>query len=79
MNNVHGHEVLRMVGEASEAMTRGELEAEMVRRFGEGARYCTCAASDMTREELLGFLLARGKLVEREGRLGIERARICEG
>ena len=77
--NVHGHEVMRMVGAAGAALTRGELEAEMVRRFGAEARFCTCSASDMTREELLGFLLARGKLVEREGRLGIERSRICEG
>jgi probable metal-binding protein len=78
VENVHGHEVLRLVGEAEVPLTRGELEAEMVRRFGEGARFCTCSAGDMTREELLGFLMERGKLVEREGRMEIVRERICE-
>jgi len=31
----------------------------------------------MTGGELLGFLLERGKLVEHEGRLATDRARIC--
>jgi probable metal-binding protein len=78
VENVHGHEVLRLVSEAAVPPTRGELEAEIGRRFGAEARFCTCATADMTCGELLGFLLARGKLVEHEGRLATDRARICD-
>jgi probable metal-binding protein len=76
--NIHGHEVLRLVHNAPKALTRAELESEITRRFGAEARFCTCSAADMTRDELLGFLLAKGKIVERHGRLATDPSRICD-
>lgn len=75
--NVHGHEVLRLVHESATPLTRTELETELTRRYGPEARFCTCSAGDMTRDELLGFLLSRGKLVEHQGRLATDASRIC--
>jgi probable metal-binding protein len=76
--NVHGHEVLRLVSEAPTPLTRAQLETEITRLFGAEARFCTCSAADMTREELLGFLLSKGKIVERHGRLATDPSRICD-
>ncbi len=75
--NIHGHEVLRLVHEAAIPPTRAEIETELTRRYGAEARFCTCSAADMTRDELLGFLLSRGKLVEHQGRLATDPSRIC--
>jgi probable metal-binding protein len=77
IENVHGHEVLRLVHEAPTPPTRGELEAALERLYGPEVRFCTCSATDMTRDELLAFLLSRGKLVERHGRLATDPSRIC--
>jgi probable metal-binding protein len=75
--NIHGHEVLRLVHLAPAPFTRAELEAEIARRFGPDARFCTCSAADMTRDQLLTFLLSRGKIVEHNGRLATDLSRIC--
>jgi probable metal-binding protein len=75
--NVHGHDVLRLVYEAPTPPTRGELEAALNRLYGPEVRFCTCSAADLTRDELLDFLLSRGKLVERHGRLATDPSRIC--
>jgi probable metal-binding protein len=76
--NVHGHEVLRLVAGAPTPLTRAELDNQITRLFGAEARFCTCSAADMTRDELLGFLLAKGKIVERHGRLATDPSRICQ-
>lgn len=77
IENVHGHEVLRLVHEAATPPTRAELATELTRRYGPEARFRTCSAADMTSEEILSFLLTRGKLVEHQGRLATDPARIC--
>jgi probable metal-binding protein len=76
--NVHGHDVLRLVHEAPTPPNRGELEATLDRLYGPDVRFCTCSATDMTRDELLDFLLSRGKLVEHQGRLATDPSRICD-
>ena len=75
-NNVHGHAVLELLVE--KALSRGELDAELTRRFGAEVRFCTCSAEGMTREELLGMLIGKGKIVEVDGVLTADPARICK-
>jgi probable metal-binding protein len=70
--------VLRLVSEAAVPLTRAQLEGEITRLFGAEALFCTCSAADMTREELLGFLLERGKIVERHGKLATDPSKICD-
>lgn len=76
--NVHGHDVLHLVQEASPALTRGELLVEATGRWGADARFCTCSIEGMTLEELLTFLMSRGKIVEVAGKLTTDISKICE-
>ena len=67
MNLIHGHEVLKMMLDSGKTYTKASLTEEIVRKFGAEARFHTCSAEDLTAEQLVQFLDARGKLVSREG------------
>ena len=70
-DDIHGHEVMRMMLESDQVYDEEALEAAIVAKFGEAARFCTCSASGMTARQLIEFLAARGKFVPaRGGRLG---------
>lgn len=75
--NIHGHEILRLVHAARPALTRAALHEEARRRFGADARFCTCSMQGMTLAELVEFLTARGKLVEADGTLRAEVGQMC--
>ena len=75
--NIHGHDVLHLVHESAPALTRQELLAEAARRWGADARFCTCSAEGMTLPELLAFLMARGKIVEHDGKLVTDISKVC--
>jgi probable metal-binding protein len=77
MKQVHGHEILRLLHEAKPPLTRPRLAQEVQRRFGANARFCTCSADSMTLDELITFLAARGKLVERNSCLIADISQMC--
>ena len=66
MNRIHGHEVLNMMLASGKLYTKDSLVKEIVNQFGGEARFYTCSAENMTAEELVTFLDARGKLVHRK-------------
>ena len=55
-NDIHGHEVMRMMLESEEVFDAASLEAAIHARFGESARFCTCSASGITAKQLIEFL-----------------------
>lgn len=63
MNHIHGHEVLNMMIATGKTYTKASLAADIIGKFGADARFHTCSAEDLTAEELVAFLEARGKLV----------------
>jgi probable metal-binding protein len=67
MNSIHGHEVMEMMLGSGKTYTKQLLLADIHEKFGTGARFCTCSAENMTAEELVDFLEARGKFVPRTG------------
>ena len=67
MNEIHGHEVMLMMLGSGKTYTRETLIADILSKFGKEARFHTCSAENMTAVELVAFLDARGKLVQREG------------
>ncbi len=78
MQSIHGHEIIHLIHGAQPPLTRSGLDAEVRARFGPGARFHTCSAQAMTLDQLLLFLIARGKVVEIDGQLRAEMAEVCE-
>ena len=75
---VHGHEVMAMMIQSGKAYTRDSLRADIVERFGKAARFCTCSADNMTPDELITFLQARGKFVDGDGGFKTDQGKICD-
>lgn len=75
--SVHGHDVIHLIHHAEPALTRASLAREVAARFGEQARFHTCSARGMTLGQLLQFLEAREKVVERDGRLYVLLGNVC--
>lgn len=57
----HGHEVLHMM--EGNSYTRESLIEAIITKFGTEERFYTCSADNMTAEELVGFLMERGKFM----------------
>ena len=53
---IHGHEVMKMMIDAGQVYTKDTLRAAMAERFGAGARFYTCSAENMTADELIANL-----------------------
>jgi probable metal-binding protein len=65
-DSIHGHEVLHLMLEHGGGYTRESLRDAMIARFGADARFHTCSADDLTADQLIEFLAARGKFVAGE-------------
>ena len=76
-DQVHGHQVLKMMIESRRTYTEDSLRAAILEQFGGAARFHTCSASDMTAEELIRFLAERGKLASRGEGLTADPAAMC--
>ncbi len=66
MQQIHGHEVLDMMLQSGKAYTRATLLNDIVATFGPDSRFFTCSADNLTPEELINFLQAKGKFVPRD-------------
>jgi probable metal-binding protein len=76
-SSVHGHDVIHLIRDAAEPFTRQTLAAEIDRRYGADARFHTCSAGGMTLDQLLAFLIARGKVIETAGQLRPDMSKVC--
>ena len=77
-NDIHGHEVMRMMLESGEMYDEKRLELAIHARFGESARFCTCSASGMTARQLIEFLAARGKFIPTSEGFSTDPTKICD-
>ena len=59
---VHGSEVKKMAMASGKSMTRESLHQEIIEKFGEETRFYSCAADNMTANELITFFENNGKL-----------------
>ncbi len=75
---IHGHEVMRMMVESGNAYDEKSLEAAIHEKFGASARFCTCSASGMTAAQLIEFLAARGKFVPASDGFSTDQSKICD-
>jgi len=74
---IHGHEVMAMMIESGQAYTRESLRAAIVDRFGDHARFYTCSADNMTPDELITFLQARGKFHDAGDGFRTDPGKVC--
>jgi probable metal-binding protein len=78
-SSIHGHEVIHLIRDAVKPFTRATLAAEVQRRFGQGVTFHTCSAGGMPLDQLLTFLMARGKISESPtGELRPIMENVCE-
>jgi len=74
---IHAHEILNLVGDNDGQLTRDELTAKVVEKFGADARFFACFAEDVPLGELLPALFERQKLAETDGKLHLQRQNMC--
>jgi probable metal-binding protein len=78
MNQIHGHEVIKMMLSSGKSYTKASLAEEIVCKFGAEARFFTCSAENLGPAELVDFLDAKGKLVPAiGGGFGISQDMMC--
>ena len=59
---IHAHEVMHMMLESGKSYTRESFKADLADKFGPDARFHSCSVNNMSPDDLLEFLAARGKL-----------------
>ena len=64
---IHGHEIMALVAKYPEGIATGKLTDIVAGEFGDGARFFTCSAENMSLPELLAFLGERDKVQLRDG------------
>jgi probable metal-binding protein len=75
---VHGHEVMKMMVTSGKSYTKESLAKEIIKKFGAEARFYTCSAENMTADELIGFLEMRGKFVDTGKGFSTDPEKICD-
>ncbi len=79
MNQIHGHEVLQMMLASGKNYTQASLVEDIRQKFGTEARFCTCSAANLTAEQLVAFLEARGKFMPQGEGFGTSPGLMCKG
>jgi probable metal-binding protein len=77
MNNIHGHEVMKMMLATGKPYTKESLVADIIKQFGADAQFHTCSAEGLTAAGLVDFLEAKGKFFPQEGGFQTSPEVIC--
>lgn len=75
--SVHGHEVMHFMLEQGGSFTREGLAHAIAEHFGAETRFHTCSAQEMTAEQLIDFLAAKGKFIEDANGFNTRADKIC--
>jgi probable metal-binding protein len=76
-NQVHGHEIMKMMIEEDKLFTESELKNAILTKFGPETRFHTCSAENMTSEQLIDVLKKKGKFIVSEKGIKINKNMIC--
>ena len=74
---IPGHDVMHFMLESGQNFTKESLRDAVIAHFGAEARFHTCSAEDMTAEQLITLLEAKGKFVPAEGGFTTHEEKIC--
>jgi len=75
---IHGHEIMRMMVSSNRSYTNESLCEAILAKYGEDARFYTCAKDDMTANDLVEFLESRGKFIETDTGFSTSPEKICD-
>jgi probable metal-binding protein len=76
--SIHGHEIMEIILAAGLPHSRQTLGQAVAESYGGNPRFHTCSAQDMTLDDLLAFLISRGKVIEVDGFFQTAREQICD-
>lgn len=77
-DQIHGHDVMKMMLDSGQSYTRDTLSTAIINRFGTDARFYTCSATNMTADELVEFLAKREKFIETDTGFNTAPEKICD-
>lgn len=77
MNQIHGHEVLKLIINHKIPIKTKELLDKIVASYGEKAKFYTCSEKNLNALELIQFLINKGKILKNNGMLSSELSKIC--
>ncbi len=75
---IHGHEVIQMMQTSGKYYSRATLVAEITAKFGRDTRFFTCSADNLTPEQLIDFLAAKGKFSQSEEGFKFRSEEFCD-
>ena len=75
--SIHGHQVMEMMARSAKMYTKEALKIDIAIKFGNDARFHTCMGSDLTADDLIEFLAAKGKFVESEQGISMPSEHLC--
>ena len=78
MNQIHGHEVMKMMIKSGKSYTGETLRNEIIQQFGEDARFYTCSTENMTADEIIHFLSGKGKFILSDDGFNTDPSKICD-
>ncbi|MCL1089499.1 YecH family protein [Shewanella profunda] len=76
-DSVHGHDVMALMVAQGDVILKSELISLMAQKFGESARYHTCSVEALTAQELIDFLVSKGKCQETAHGITLVAGRQC--
>lgn len=77
MSQVHAHNVLNKLLEASTPYTLDSLHKAVLAEYGDEVRFHTCSQQDLTFDALMDFLLSKQKVVIDGEHVVANRDRMC--
>lgn len=64
--SIHGHQVIDIVANSEKSFTISTLKTEVAEQFGQQCLFHTCMDSELSADQLINFLVSKGKFVETE-------------
>ncbi|WP_369433827.1 YecH family metal-binding protein [Psychromonas sp. MME1] len=64
--SIHGHQVIDLVSNSEILFTTSTLKIAVAEQFGDDSLFHTCMDSNLTAEDLINFLVSKGKFIETE-------------
>lgn len=75
MNTIHGHSILDILSE--KPLSKTELQARLIKDFGEGVEFHTCQSEGLSFEEIFQFFISKSKIVVIDDKFASNRENTC--